>query len=134
LGDFPIVAENLGIITVEVEALRKSLGFPGMAVLQFAFGVDRTAPGLLPHSYTPDTVAYTGTHDNDTIMGWWNSTGRGTTTPIDVLQAERRLARKYLGTTGLAPIGTPSAPFWPPSPIPPLFPCRTSSDSAPRPG
>jgi 4-alpha-glucanotransferase len=101
LGDFPIVAENLGIITVEVEALRKSLGFPGMAVLQFAFGVDRTAPGLLPHSYTPDTVAYTGTHDNDTIMGWWNSTGEGTTTPIDVLQAERRLARKYLGTTGL---------------------------------
>ncbi len=100
LGDVPILAENLGVITPEVEALRRDLGLPGMAVLQFAFGTDRNSPGPLPHTYTVDTVAYTGTHDNDTVVGWWNSTGENTSQSLAALQAERRFARKYLDCTG----------------------------------
>ena len=70
LGPLPLVAEDLGLITAEVEALRKSLGLPGMKVLQFGFG-DKGAHIHLPPRHTPDTVAYTGTHDNDTTQGWW---------------------------------------------------------------
>ena len=70
LGDLPIIAENLGVITPEVEAIRHEFGFPGMAILQFAFGNDPQAPTFKPHNYVRDLVAYTGTHDNDTLMGW----------------------------------------------------------------
>ncbi len=73
LGNLPIVAENLGVITPEVEALRKQFGFPGMAILQFAFGNDPQAPKFKPHNYRHHLVAYTGTHDNDTVVGWWSS-------------------------------------------------------------
>jgi 4-alpha-glucanotransferase len=73
LGELPIVAENLGIITPEVEALRYQFGFPGMAVLQFAFdelGMHR------PNNYVRELVCFTGTHDNDTTLGWWSAIQR----------------------------------------------------------
>jgi 4-alpha-glucanotransferase len=101
LGDLPIVAENLGVITPEVEALREDLGFPGMAILQFAFGGDPQAPGFRPHNYTRDLVAYTGSHDNDTTVGWWNSTGTGDSTrAAEAVAAEKRVASLYLATDG----------------------------------
>ena len=65
LGPLPIIAEDLGVITPEVEALRDGCGFPGMKVLQFAFGGEATNP-FLPHNHVPHAVVYTGTHDNDT--------------------------------------------------------------------
>ncbi len=80
LRKLPIVAENLGVITPEVEALRNQFGFPGMAILQFAFGNDPQAPDFKPHNYPHHLVAYTGTHDNDTVMGWWHSTGSADST------------------------------------------------------
>lgn len=72
LGDLPIIAEDLGVITEEVEALRDASGFPGMRVLQFAYGSNATDP-YLPHNFIPHTVVYTGTHDNDTSEGWFAS-------------------------------------------------------------
>ena len=98
LGELPIVAENLGVITPEVEAIRAQFGFPGMAILQFAFGKDPQGPTFRPHNYARDLVAYTGTHDNDTVAGWWNSQGSGdsTRTPEDVVK-EHAFARAYLG-------------------------------------
>lgn len=72
LGPVPIIAEDLGLITPDVEALRVELGLPGMSVLQFAFGGD-AANLYLPHNLTRDLVVYTGTHDNDTTVGWWGS-------------------------------------------------------------
>lgn len=68
LGPVPIIAEDLGLITPEVEALREELGFPGMKVLQFAFGGDPDH-AYLPHNYERNCVVYTGTHDNDTSLG-----------------------------------------------------------------
>jgi 4-alpha-glucanotransferase len=101
LGGLPIVAENLGVITPEVEAIRTQFGFPGMAILQFAFGTDPQAPDFKPHNYPRDRVAYTGTHDNDTTVGWWSSEGAGdsTRTAADI-RAERDFTRKYLATDG----------------------------------
>ena len=69
LGVMPIIAEDLGIITPEVEALRDEFNFPGMRILQFAFGGDNLNP-YLPHNYCQNSVVYTGTHDNDTLVGW----------------------------------------------------------------
>jgi 4-alpha-glucanotransferase len=74
LGPLPLVAEDLGLITPQVEALRQELGMPGMKVLQFGFN-SKGAHIHLPHRFTPDTVAYTGTHDNDTTQGWWKTAG-----------------------------------------------------------
>ncbi|HEX6852779.1 MAG TPA: 4-alpha-glucanotransferase [Candidatus Polarisedimenticolaceae bacterium] len=71
LGDFPIVAEDLGLITPDVHALRDAFGFPGMRVLQFGF--DAIDGIHLPHHWTPATVAYTGTHDNNTMRGWFEA-------------------------------------------------------------
>ena len=71
LGELPVIAEDLGVITPEVEALRRHFGFPGMKILQFAFDGDAHNP-YLPHNYTdPHCVVYTGTHDNDTTLGWF---------------------------------------------------------------
>lgn len=70
LGGLPLVAEDLGLITKEVDALREAVGLPGMRVLQFAFGGDPTFR-FLPHHYEKHTVVYTGTHDNDTTAGWY---------------------------------------------------------------
>jgi len=99
LGPMPIVAENLGLITPEVEALRTAFGYPGMAILQFAFG-DPTSE-FIPHRYARELVVYTGTHDNDTTVGWWNSTGGADSTraPDDV-EREKTFARTYLNTDG----------------------------------
>ena len=72
LGPLPIVAEDLGFITPDVIALRDGCGFPGMKILQFAFGGDG-ANEFLPHNHTPRCIAYTGTHDNDTALGWWRA-------------------------------------------------------------
>jgi 4-alpha-glucanotransferase len=69
LGDLPIIAEDLGVITDDVEDLRDSFGFPGMKILQFAFDSGETND-YLPHNFTKNCVVYTGTHDNDTAMGW----------------------------------------------------------------
>ncbi len=86
LGPLPLIAEDLGMITAPVDDLRIACGFPGMRVLQFAFA-DTPANPYLPHNYVPRTVAYTGTHDNDTTVGWWRRLGHG----------EREAARRYLG-------------------------------------
>jgi len=101
LGKLPIVAENLGVITPEVEALRHQLRFPGMAILQFAFGKDPQASNFKPHHYVRDLVAYSGTHDNDTVVGWWNSQGASNSTrsPEDV-EKEMEFAHRYLNTDG----------------------------------
>ena len=87
LGALPIIAEDLGVITAEVEALRHHAGLPGMRILQFAFDGDATH-AYLPHNYERDTVVYSGTHDNDTARGWWH----GTT------ERERAYAAQYLNT------------------------------------
>lgn len=100
LGDMAIVAEDLGVITPDVEALRDELGFPGMRVMQFAFGSD--AGNLhLPHNYVHNVVAYTGTHDNDTAVGWFED--RSITEsdgPEPSLAREREFARRYLNSNG----------------------------------
>jgi len=75
IPDAAIVAEDLGIITPDVEALRDSFGFPGMKILQFAFDSDALNP-YLPHNYRRRAVVYTGTHDNDTTFGWWQELSR----------------------------------------------------------
>ena len=101
LGELPIVAENLGVITSEVENLRMQFGFPGMAVLQFAFGTDPQAPTFRPHNYPRGLVAYTGTHDNDTTIGWWTSAGAGNSTrSLEDIAREREYAKSYLDTDG----------------------------------
>jgi len=84
LGPLPLVAEDLGLITPEVEALRLELGMPGMKVVQFGFS-DKGAHIHLPHQYTPRTVAYTGTHDNDTTQGWWNTADSATRQAVEAL-------------------------------------------------
>jgi 4-alpha-glucanotransferase len=72
LGELPIVAEDLGLITADVVELRDHFGFPGMKILQFGFGND-ASDEFLPHNWGRHFVAYTGTHDNDTVRGWWNA-------------------------------------------------------------
>jgi 4-alpha-glucanotransferase len=74
--DLPLVAEDLGIITDEVDALRLAFKLPGMKILQFAFGGTSDNP-YLPHHHERNSVVYTGTHDNDTTLGWWNSLDEG---------------------------------------------------------
>ncbi len=97
LGPLPIVAENLGVITPEVEALRRQFDLPGMALLQFAFGTDPQAPSFRPHNYDRNLFAYTGGHDNDTAVGWWTGgVGDSTRTDEDV-RREHEFARAYLG-------------------------------------
>ena len=85
LGELPIIAEDLGVITPEVDALRQGNGLPGMKVLQFAFAGSADDP-YLPHNYEPHCVVYTGTHDNDTTRGWYE------TAP----EVERDRVRRYL--------------------------------------
>ncbi|HSP78831.1 MAG TPA: 4-alpha-glucanotransferase [Myxococcaceae bacterium] len=88
LGELPLIVEDLGFITPEVHALRESFDFPGMSVLQFAFGEEDSM--YLPHECRPDFVMYTGTHDTETTVGWFQS-----------LPAEQRKAAvEYVGTLG----------------------------------
>ena len=91
LGTLPIIAEDLGIVTPDVGALRDACGYPGMRVLQFAFGETADHP-FLPHRYVANTVVYTGTHDNDTSEGWWNAADA----------SERAFVQAYLGPGGEA--------------------------------
>lgn len=84
LGAMPIIAEDLGVITPDVVALRDGFGFPGMKILQFAFS-STPADAFLPHNYPRNCVVYTGTHDNDTTLGWWQAA-----TPD-----ERRMVQRY---------------------------------------
>ncbi len=101
LGPLPIVAENLGLITPEVEALRAKFGYPGMSILQFAFGSDGSANDFQPHTYPRERVVYTGTHDNDTVVGWWNSVpGADSTRTQEMIDKEKDFACRYLGTDG----------------------------------
>ncbi|MFZ0338015.1 MAG: 4-alpha-glucanotransferase [Terracidiphilus sp.] len=90
LGPVPIVAEDLGVITPEVTAIRQALGMPGMKVLQFGFGSGgdfdpRGAHVHLPFRFVPATVVYTGTHDNDTTQGWWNAAGKYERAAVEAL-------------------------------------------------
>jgi 4-alpha-glucanotransferase len=94
LGRVAIIAEDLGDFNTEsraaLDALQEGFGYPGMKVIQFAFSGGPQDP-FLPHNYTRDWVAYTGTHDNDTAVGWYETTST---------EEERDFARKYLGTDG----------------------------------
>lgn len=82
LGEVPVVAENLGLITPPVERLRRTLGFPGTVVLQFSFADDMVNPQR--GAIEPDTVIYTGTHDNDTTAGWWERASPHEREQVDV--------------------------------------------------
>jgi 4-alpha-glucanotransferase len=100
LGPLPLVAEDLGMITKAVDQLRIDLGMPGMRVIQFGFS-DKGAHMHLPHRYEANTVAYTGTHDNNTTLGWWEQAG----------EQVRTAAQAYVGPIA-ANDGT-GAPVWP---------------------
>ena len=93
LGPLPLVAEDLGVITPEVEALRLRQGMPGMRVLQFGFG-SVEAHNHLPHEFVPGTLSYTGTHDNDTTLGWWQK----------ALPPERAAVEAYVGPIAESPV------------------------------
>jgi 4-alpha-glucanotransferase len=97
LDHLPFVAENLGVITPDVEALRERFGLPGMAILQFAFGTDPQAPDFKPHNYPRNRVVYTGTHDNDTTVGWWSGDAGHSTRSEAEIESEREAACRYLG-------------------------------------
>ncbi len=100
IGDLPFWAEDLGVITPDVEDLRDNFGFPGMRILQFAFGGDAKNHDL-PHNYIPNSVAYTGTHDNDTTVGWFNSgAGKGSTRDVSQIKKEHDFCLKYLNSNG----------------------------------
>ncbi|BCA80355.1 4-alpha-glucanotransferase [Desulfuromonas sp. AOP6] len=88
LGSLPLIAEDLGVITPEVEALRDDFAFPGMKILQFAFGSGPRNP-YLPHNLTRNCVIYTGTHDNNTTLGWWKA----------LAAAEKTAVKHYLGSS-----------------------------------
>jgi len=89
LGPLPVIAEDLGVITPDVEALRDRFGFPGMRILQFAFGSGPENP-YLPHNHDRHTAVFTGTHDNDTTAGWFAA----------LPAKEQKKVREYLGTGG----------------------------------
>ena len=100
LGDLPIIAEDLGLITSEVRRLRDDFGFPGMRVLQFAFSSDMKNIDL-PHNYSRHVVVYTGTHDNDTTVGWFHGVaGQSPTRDAKEMDRERRFCLEYLHTDG----------------------------------
>ena len=95
LGEIPIIAEDLGVVTPEVEALRDDNGFPGMKIFQFGFdyvsdGILDPSNNFLPHNYPENCVAYTGTHDNDTTVGWYTS----------LPESHKDLVRRYLARSG----------------------------------
>jgi len=89
LGDLPIIAEDLGVVTPDVSDLRDSMGLPGMKIVQFAFSGDPADP-FLPHNYSEHCVVYTGTHDNDTARGWYER----------INDVEKDFYRRYLARDG----------------------------------
>ena len=101
LGELPIIAEDLGVITAEVNELRDELRFPGMRVIQFGFGGDPKKSVDPPHNYVRNVVAYTGTHDNDTAVGWFNAVeGAGSTRRAKQIEEQRQFCLHYLKSTG----------------------------------
>jgi 4-alpha-glucanotransferase len=91
LGDLPVIAEDLGVITPPVDALRLRFGFPGMKILQFAFGMEFN-PRYLPYGFERECIVYPGTHDNNTVIGFWNEPER--------TEREKKLILRYTGTDG----------------------------------
>ncbi len=89
MGDLPIIAEDLGVITPEVEAMRDEFDFPGMKILQFAFGGEKNS-SFLPHTFPRNAVVYTGTHDNETTVGWYRNASH----------AEQDHVRRYTASDG----------------------------------
>jgi 4-alpha-glucanotransferase len=97
----PVIAEDLGVITDAVVALRDDFKLPGIRIEQFAFGSDDMKGTFLPETYDGDCVAYTGTHDNDTVVGWFNSGADGSTTRSqEDVDHERAETLAYFGTDG----------------------------------
>ncbi len=94
-GHVEIIAENLGLVTPEAEALRKQFGFPGMIILQFAWGDDEQSRKWLPHNQERDNVVYTGSHDNDTTRSWWQKLP-----PTPGALGPRERAQRYMSTHG----------------------------------
>ncbi|RLB22352.1 MAG: 4-alpha-glucanotransferase, partial [Deltaproteobacteria bacterium] len=88
LGDVPIIAEDLGVITPDVTEVRQSFGFPGMKVLLFAFGDDLPTNPYAPHNFERECVVYTGTHDNNTVCAWFEN---------EATPEQRDRVRRYLG-------------------------------------
>ena len=115
LGALPFIAEDLGLITPDVNALRDEFQLPGMRVLQFAFDGHSDNP-YLPHNYVPNTVVYTGTHDNPTTRGWyeelsdqqrhqlWTYLGRADGTATEAAPELMRLAWSSVGALAIAPL------------------------------
>ena len=97
LGGLPLIAEDLGLITVEVHRLRDEFTLPGMRILQFSFGHLGHEPALLPEAFPENCVVYTGTHDNDTTCGWFRAEpGASDTRPAAAVLAERKYMLQYL--------------------------------------
>lgn len=92
IKELPVIAEDLGVITDEVVALRNATGFPGMAILHFAFG-DNLNHNYLPHMLNKNTVLYTGTHDNNTTLGWYKNAS----------EVEKDHFRRYMNSSGENP-------------------------------
>ena len=100
-GELPILAEDLGFITDEVRHLRDRFNLPGMRILQFAFGNDSNTCEYRPENDPENCVCYTGTHDNDTAVGWfWSKEGKGNTRSHEEIEAERRSILDYFQTDG----------------------------------
>jgi 4-alpha-glucanotransferase len=100
-GALPLIAEDLGLITKDVEKLRDEFHLPGLRILQFAFGTDDQKNSFLPKNYINNCVAYTGTHDNDTTVGWFTRRpGEGSTDTAEDIEKERKRALKILNCYG----------------------------------
>ena len=100
LGSLPLIAEDLGEVTPEVRALRDQFELPGIKILQFAFGTDPNADDFLPHNYARRAVVYTGTHDNDTTMGWFlgqSESDEASTRSREQVEKEQTAVLAYLG-------------------------------------
>ncbi|MFH1058425.1 MAG: 4-alpha-glucanotransferase [Pseudomonadota bacterium] len=113
----PIVAEDLGVITADVREARRILGLPGMVLLIFAFGEDNPANPYQPHNHRPDLVAYTGTHDNNTLLGWLKEEadpatrlrilryiGRATATDAELVWEMIRMAMASVASLAVVPV------------------------------
>ena len=98
--NLPIIVEDLGVITPDVEELRDKFEFPGMRILQMGFGGGSDNIDL-PHNYVPHSVVYTGGHDHDTLIGWFRSKeGAGSTRDAEQIEKERSMCLKYLRSNG----------------------------------
>lgn len=102
LGHLPLIAEDLGLITQAVTDLRERFAIPGMKVLQFAFG-EKTDHAFLPHNYETNTVVYTGTHDNETIAGWYHNRGKS---------EDENQRREFQFATQYANVQNPQEAHW----------------------